>query len=115
MASFPEIEPHKNVIERPDEASPLNIEHREVATPVTSQFKAQVSDDQGQPLIQTPQTKRITIAIPVLNEEELKAGSKGNTESPKVWSMAFWYRAFLMAVHFGKGVLFSPKKEATTV
>lgn len=106
MAAFPETEPRKNIIENPEEASPLNIERREVATPIPTHFKAQVHDEGGNPLITTPQTQAVTITIPAGSEEELKLETKGDIEETKTWSSAFWWRAILKAWHFGKDVIF---------
>lgn len=106
MGLFPEKEPHKNVIERPDEASPLNIERKEVATPVPSQFKAQVNDDDGKPLIETPETRKITITIPAVNEEELKTKAKSTKDETSSWNASFLLRIIKKAFHFGKKIIF---------
>lgn len=107
MGLFPEKEPKKNVIERPDEASPLNIERKEVATPIPTQFKAQVKDDNGQPVIQTPQEKVVTVVIPDVSKENLEVKVKeGNKEESLTWRAAFWLRQLVKAIFFGKKVEF---------
>lgn len=110
MGLFPEKEP-KKVVERVDkEASPLTIERKEVVTPTPTQFTAQVTDDQGQPIIQTPQTQKVTITIPATSEEELKTKAKGSKDDTVSWNASFLLRLFKKAIHFGKKVLFSPVK-----
>ncbi len=109
MGLLPEREPHKNVIERPDEASPLNIERKEVVTPVPSQFKAQVTDDSGQKLITTPQTQKVDIVIPAASKEDLEEKIKGDKEDGSVWSAGYWLRIFKKALFFGWKILFGRK------
>lgn len=106
MGLLPEREPRKNQYENPEEASPLTIERKEVVTPIPSQFKAQVTDDQGNPIISTPQTQKANIVIPEVSKEVLEVRSKGNTEEASVWSAAYWIRIFKKAVYFGWKVLF---------
>lgn len=86
--------------ERPEEASPLTIERKEVAQPVPVNFSKQVSDDAGRPLIQTPQSQVITIQIPA-DKVQLESASKGDTGSAVTWLAAFWLRMIKKAVHFG--------------
>lgn len=71
---------------------------------VQKNFKAQVSDDNGQPLIQTPPTQVITVTPPA-DLETLTAWSKGDTTSGKTWLGAFWIRVRLKALHFGWKIL----------
>jgi len=94
MALFPEREPRiKPVEERPGEADSLTIERKEVVTPVPTQFKAQVNDDQGKPLITTQTNKAINIQLPepveVLQEE-----SKGDIGNALTWWASWWIRLF---------------------
>ena len=110
MGLFPEKEPKTNVIERPDEASPLEIERKEVATPTPTHFKAQVTNDQGQPLIQTPQTQKVTVTIPASSEEALNTSQKGKKDEATTWNASFWIRFIQKALHLGKKILFLPDK-----
>ena len=111
MGLFPEKEPKKVAAEvGGEEPSALNIERKEVVIPVPTQFKAQVVDDSGKPLIQTPQTKKIQITIPATDEEELKASAKGKTTTTTSWNASFLLRVIQKALHFGRQVLFSPTK-----
>lgn len=109
MGLLPEKEPVKNQYEKIDEASPLNIERKEVITPIPAQFKAQVTDDNGNKIISTPDTEKIGIVIPEIDKETLEVRIKGDTEDPSVWSAGFWLRIFKKAVYFGWKVLFEKK------
>lgn len=110
MGLLPEREPRKNQYENSEEASPLNIERKEVATPIPVQFKAQVTDDNGNPIISTPQTSKPDIIIPEINKETLEVRIKGDTEEPSVWSASYWLRIFKKAVYYGWKVLFDAKQ-----
>ena len=111
MGLLPEREPHKDQYERPDEGSPLNIERKEVVTPVPTQFKAQVTDDKGQNVISTPKDVKIDIKIPEVDENTLRLKIKGNKEESSVWSAGYWLRILKKAVYFGWKVLFDRKSE----
>lgn len=107
MGLLPEREPRKNQYENIDEASPLNIERKEVAAPIPTRFKAQVTDDQGNNIITTPETVKTDIIIPEINKETLEVKIKGDTEDSSVWSAGYWLRMFKKAVYFGWKVLFN--------
>lgn len=110
MGLLPEREPRKNIYENPSEASPLNIERKEVVTPIPTQFKAQVTDDKGNKLIITPEEKKADIVIPEINKEFLEAKIKGgDIEEASVWSAGYWLRIFKKAAYFGWKVLFEKK------
>jgi len=68
--------------------------------PSQSQFKAQVTDDSGQPLIQTPQTTVTTIKVPA-TQTQLDDWSKGPIEKALTWFAVFWIRMVKKAFHFG--------------
>ena len=106
MGILPEREPRKNSYENPDEVSALNIERKEVITPVPTQFKAQVTDNQGNPIISTSQTTKADIVIPEVNKETLEVKIKGDTEESSVWSAGYWLRIFKKAIYFGWKVVF---------
>ncbi len=110
MGLLPEREPRKNPYENPSEASPLTIERKEVVTPVPTQFKAQVTDDKGNPIISTPETEKADIVIPEINKETLETTIKGDKEESAVWSAAYWLRMFKKAIFFGWKVLFDKKQ-----
>lgn len=109
MGLLPEREPGKNIYENPSEASPLNIERKEVVTPVPTQFKAQVTDDKGNKLISTPEAQKADIIIPEINRETLEVTAKGDTGNSAVWSAAYWIRIFKKAIYFGWKVMFEKK------
>ncbi len=111
MALFPEKKT-KNIANEVggEEPSALNIERKEVVTPIPTQFKAQVADDSGNPIIQTPQTKKVQITIPATSEEELQKNRKEKTTTTTSWNASFLLRVIQKALHFGKQVLFSPIK-----
>ena len=100
MSLFPEREPKiKPVEERAEEISPLTIERKEVIQPSVTQFTKQVSDDNGKPLIQTPENKEITIELPA-SPDRLQKVAKGSTSDSLTWFAAFWVRVFRKAIHF---------------
>lgn len=76
---------------------------------VQKNFKAQIKDDHGQPLIQTPPTQVITIQPPA-NGVALADWSKGSTNSSLTWLGAFWLRIIKKALFFGWRVLGTQEK-----
>lgn len=97
-------------IPRPE--TPLVVEHQEeFIVPETLQqntgvqvvqknFKAQINDDHGMPLISTPPTQVITVTPPEVSAE-LENWAKGSVESSKTWLGAFWLRIIKKAIYFG--------------
>lgn len=106
MGLLPEREPKKNQYERPDEISSLTIESKEVVSPVPTQVKAQVSDDNGNKILTTPEDQKVDIVIPEIDKETLEVRIKGDTETPSVWSASYWLRIFKKAVYFGWKYMF---------
>lgn len=106
MGILPEIEPKTSPYENPSDPSALNIERKVVVTPVPTQFKAQITDDKGNPVISTPQTAKADIVIPEINKETLETRVKGDIEDSSVWSAGYWLRIFKKALYFGWKVLF---------
>ena len=92
MALPIEREPVTSKIGGEQEISPLNIERKEVVTPVPTQFKAQVNDDAGKPLI-TNTAQAVTIELPK-PVEELRAESRGDTDNALTWWASLWLRLF---------------------
>lgn len=87
------------VKERPtDMEVPPEIEEGMSVTP--SQFKAQVTDDQGKPMIQTPQDPAVTIQVPA-SQQQLDDWTKGNPDNAITWFAVFWIRLIKKALHFG--------------
>lgn len=88
---------------------PVEVENKGVVTPTPGQFKAQVTDDRGQPLIQTPGTP-VTITLPE-SLDRLTTLSKGNPEEAASWFGAIWLMNFKRAVYFGWKVITGGKQE----
>lgn len=89
------------VKERPmDMEVPPELERGGIVQRVPSQFKGQVTDDHGNPLIQTPQTQTVTIQIPA-SQQQLEDWSKGDPENALTWFAVFWIRLIKKALHFG--------------
>ena len=63
-------------------------------------FSAQVTDDKGKPLIQTPQTQSVTVQIPA-KQSDLDSWAKGSPENALTWFAVFWIRIIKKALHFG--------------
>lgn len=106
MGILPEREPVNNKYENPEEASALNIERKEVVTPVATHFKAQVTDDNGNNLIKTPEDDRVDIVIPEVSKESLENKTKGDKSDSSVWSAGYWLRIFKKALYYGWKVVF---------
>jgi hypothetical protein len=101
MALFKEREPVvPQVEERPEDADALRIERKEVVTPTPSQFKAQVNDEAGKPLIQTPQNQVQTITLPA-DPAALEQLGKGGAEESLTWFGVYWLRMFKKAINMG--------------
>lgn len=106
MTSTPEIEkpqgqPQEGVIKEIPETPeiPVNLQEQGV-TPTPTQITAQVADDAGKPLIQTPATQVVTITIPT-SQQQLADWSKGSPSSSLTWFATFWLRMVKKALHFG--------------
>lgn len=101
MAATPEI-PRPEVApvqERPEEF-PETIQQIAGAKVVQKTFKAQVKDDKGAPLIQTPPTQVISVTPPA-NDQTLTAWSKGPVTSSVSWLGMFWIRILKKAALYG--------------
>ncbi len=109
MGLLPEREPIKNPYENPDEVSALNIERKEVVTPILSKFSAQVTDDQGNPVISISDDKKADIVIPEIDLQTLEIKAKGDGSESSVWSASYWIRIFKKAIFFGWKILFDRK------
>ena len=113
MATSPEREKSatpEGVKEVPESLEiPPHIE-REGVSPTQTQVTAQVTDDKGQGLIQTPASQNVTIQIPA-TEDQLEDWSHGSPSSSLTWFAAFWLRLIKKAIHFGwKVVTFGGRK-----
>lgn len=75
----------------------------ELATGVThhpTNFQAQVQDDQGQQLIQTPSNQTVTITIPA-TQQQLVVQSKGDITESVTWFALYWLRIIKKAAFHG--------------
>lgn len=80
---------------------------------VQKNFNAQVKDDHGTPLIQTPPTQVITIQPPA-DDATLSGWSKGSANSSLTWLGIFWIRIIKKALFFGWKILGKEKTNAIT-
>jgi hypothetical protein len=72
---------------------------------VQKNFKAQVKDNKGQPVIQTPPAQVITTVQPPADTQTLTQQAKGDTTSSSTWLAVFWLRVIKKALHFGWQVI----------
>lgn len=104
MAGTPEVlQPEPRISERVEEF-PETIQQIQGAKPVAKTFKAQVTDDKGKNLIQTPPAQVITVQPPA-SQVTLQSQAKGDTTSSMTWLAAFWLRIIKKAIHFGWQIL----------
>ena len=71
---------------------------------VQKNFKAQIANDNGAQVVQTPPTQVITIQPPA-DQTTLQNQSKGQITDSKTWFAAFWIRIIKKAIHFGWKIL----------
>lgn len=71
---------------------------------IQTQFKSQVTDNQGMPLISTPETEKVVIELPK-SEDILAQESKGNIDDSKTWLARFLLRLVEKARYFGWRVI----------
>lgn len=114
MALFPErIFGRKDVVtERPETPEiPVPLARESGIEKVETSFPATAKDAQGPPIIQTPQTQQVTIAVPAPSKEALEQIRKtANKDETPFGNALYWIRAIQKAFHFGKRILFgSPK------
>lgn len=67
---------------------------------VQKNFKAQVKDDKGQAVVQTPPTQVISVTPPA-DDATLASQAKGSVSSSLTWLATFWIRVIKKAMHFG--------------
>lgn len=99
-AEIENIQETPQVIEVPTEF-PETIPQSTGAQVVQKNFKAQVSDDKGTPIIQTPPTQVVTSVSPPADSATLTKQSGGSTTLSITWLAAFWLRIIKKALHFG--------------
>jgi hypothetical protein len=102
MATTPEIPRPEAQIQEVKEAEfivPETLQQSGVRV-VQKNFTAQVKNDKGQPLIQTPPAQVITVTPPT-DDTTLTSWSKGSITSSLSWLGMFWIRVIKKALHFG--------------
>lgn len=109
MALFPERfwGHRKETITYTPEAPKIseNLERETGVEKVETAFTANIKDDRGQPLIQTPQTQAVTVSVPA-PQIVLTQTAKGSKNEAITWWALFWIRAIQKAVHFGRRIIF---------
>lgn len=100
----------KEIPETPE--IPPHIEREGVAS-AQGQVTAQVTDDSGQQLIQTPQAKTVTLETPA-DEVQLESWSHGSPTSALTWFANFWLRLIKKAVRFGWRIVSKGGKDSAT-
>ena len=102
MAATPEISRPEvpEVSERQEEFIVPETLQQSGMKVVQKNFKAQVNDDKGAPLIQTPPTQVITVNLPS-DQATLTKQAGGSVASSITWLAAFWLRVIKKAMHFG--------------
>lgn len=111
MSPFPEKE-SLTVVERPEEFPeiPIEVENKSFVTPTPSQFKAKVTDDKGQPLVQPTGSQPISVQIPA-DQAQLATAVKGSVNDSLTWFAAFWVRIIKKAIHFGWQIVVGRRKQ----
>jgi hypothetical protein len=102
MPTNPELPrpPETPLIKEHAEEFPETIQQIQGAKVVQKTFKTQVTDDNGQPIIQATPTQVITVQPPS-DTATLTQQAKGSTTSGATWIAAFWLRIIKKAIHFG--------------
>lgn len=102
MAATPEISRPEvtEVSERQEEFIVPETLQQSGMKVVQKNFKAQVKDDKGAPLIQTPPAQVITVSPPS-DQATLTKQAGGSVTSSLTWLATFWLRVIKKALHFG--------------
>lgn len=114
MPATPEIEHQETGITEPQEelVIPETLQQSTGVQVVQKNFKSQITDDHGQPLMQTPPVNVIQVNPPE-SEKTLEEWTKGPVESAKTWLGMFWKRIIKKAVSLGWKVVWKEGKNAT--
>lgn len=96
----PQLQEAPPVVEMPEEFPSAIEKAVPGAQAVKTQFTAQVTDDTGVQLIQSPATQAVTITIPA-TAQQLDDWSHGAADESLTWLAAFWLRIIKKALHFG--------------
>lgn len=115
MPATPEIPRPEvpQIKEKPEEfVIPETLQQSTGVQVVQKNFKAQVKDDSGVPLIQTPPTQVIQITPPA-NDTVLQSWSKGSITSSQSWLGMFWLRIIKKAIALGWRIVGKGGENAT--
>jgi hypothetical protein len=106
MPANPEF-PHAQIpdIQETAEEFPETIQAVTGAKIVPKNFTAQVKDDKGTPLIQTPPPKVINTITPPADPAALAKTAKGSKGNSATWLAAFWLRIIKKALRFNWQVI----------
>ena len=108
MALFPErLFGRRETITYAPEAPKIseNLTKETGVEKVETAFTANIKDDRGQPIIQTPQTQAVAIQIPA-SAVQLSQTAKGKSEDALTWWALFWLRAIQKALYLGRKIVF---------
>lgn len=103
MAAAAEIEKTEapQIVEVPTEFPETIQQVTSGAQVVQKNFKSQVNDDNGNPIIQIPPTQVVTSVTPPSDTTTLTTQSKGKITESATWLAAFWLRIIKKAIFFG--------------
>lgn len=105
MAVSPERKvPAEEVVRRPEEVEVSEDLQKEGVTPTLETPKAQI-EDRGRLLVESEETKKITIEVPA-DQEKLKSWSKGSIKDSITWLGRHGLRMLKKALHFGWRTVF---------
>ncbi len=114
MSASPELKNDVGATESVKEHSeefivPETLQQQSGVKVVQKNFRAQVNDDKGQSVIQTPPAQVINVNPPA-SSATLLNWSKGSITSSLTWLAAFWLRIIKKAIHFGWKVNETPSQ-----
>jgi hypothetical protein len=84
---------------------PEDVEAKESPQATKTKFDANVEDDNGRPILETPETREVTITIPT-EMEKIEQLSKGSTDDSITWWAKFYVRSVAIALKKGWQVIF---------
>jgi len=92
---------------RPEEFPeiPEDVEAKESPQATKTKFDANVEDDNGRKILETPETRDVTITIPT-EMEKIEQLSKGSTDDAITWWAKFYKRFVQQALKKGWQVIF---------
>jgi hypothetical protein len=102
MATSPEFAPKEvpQIQERQEEFIVNENLQTSGVKVVQKNFKSQITNNSGQPVVTTPPTQVVSVTPPY-DDTTLLAQSKGDVSSSLTWLAGFWLRVIKKAMHFG--------------